>query len=80
MSKIYKTTVSIELELGVEFELDVEATVEYDPSYGADADGNRGVGCWFIKDAKYELPKWLSRDFDITDQINDEILRELLNI
>lgn len=31
---------------GVPYYRELEAVVSYDPGYGADADGNRGIGVW----------------------------------
>lgn len=41
-----KQTVNVKIELYLD--VDVEATVVHDPNYGADADGNRGVGCTWV--------------------------------
>lgn len=32
----------------------VKATWIYDANYGADADGKRGIPCWFLDDVEYE--------------------------
>jgi hypothetical protein len=29
----------------------------YDPAYGSDADGNRGIGVWFLDDSEYKIPE-----------------------
>lgn len=57
MSTASKTfSVSIEDSQGYEHEIEVsvEADFYYDSSYGADADGNRGIGVWFMDDYRIE--------------------------
>jgi hypothetical protein len=53
MSTTSKTfSVFIEDSQGYEHEIEVRVTADfyYDSSYGADADGNRGIGVWFMND------------------------------
>lgn len=45
--QIKKTSVYIE---DVEYFVTYEEKLIFDPSYGADADGNRGVPQWFVDD------------------------------
>jgi len=42
----------------------IEVLCVYDPSYGSDADGNRGVGAWLLDDVRTEM---LS-DVQLSDQ------------
>jgi hypothetical protein len=50
-------TKEFEIELDNGNVVNVSITVEgdYEANYGADADGNRGVGMWFISDHSYEI-------------------------
>lgn len=41
-----KTTIEVTVEVEVEY------TVQHDPKYGADADGNRGVDSWWVEDVE----------------------------
>lgn len=48
---------NVELESGKAFEIEVMATGVYDAHYGADADGNRGMGVWLFDDVEFTLPR-----------------------
>jgi hypothetical protein len=48
---------TVELESGKTFEIEVTATGVYDSNYGADADGNRGMALWFLDEVAFDLPK-----------------------
>jgi hypothetical protein len=34
------------------FTVFAEVELSYDPAYGADADGQRGIGMWFVEDSR----------------------------
>src|ERR1035441_8287552 len=57
MSNQITETLKIELNSGKAFEIEVTVTGVYDAHYGADADGNRGMGAWFLDDLEFELPE-----------------------
>lgn len=56
--------------------LDVTAEGLYDSNYGADADGNRGWGEWFLEDYDYELPE--KCDDEILISIEDKKILEAM--
>lgn len=56
MTKSYvKKDISVELSNGSEITTEVEFVGDYDSNYGADADGNRGIGVWFCDEENYIL-------------------------
>ena len=71
MKRTVTKTVSIELESGEGLEIEVEAIAVYDPHYGADADGNRGVGTWFIDEINYHMPSDLKKEQE--NEVSDKI-------
>jgi len=62
---------SIELSTGTT--IDVEITVEgvYDGMFGADADGNRGVGRWMVDNHSYMY--MVSDNVSLTSEEDDEL-------
>lgn len=56
MSNRVTKSLTIELNSGKSFEVDVTAVGLYDSNWGADADGNRGMGVWLLEDLEYDLP------------------------
>jgi hypothetical protein len=50
----------------------------YDSSYGADADGNRGMGVWLVEDAEFEVPEVADDGTPLTNQEMAEI-EDLIN-
>lgn len=34
----------------------VDASGYFEPNYGSDADGNRGIPAWFLDDFEYDIP------------------------
>ena len=69
MAKVTKEFEEIELSSGKTVTLEITVTGVYDARYGADADGNRGVGTWLIEDASYETHS----DDDLDDDDKAEI-------
>ena len=53
---------------GLDVTVEVTASATYDPSYGADADGNRGVGMWEIEDLMYEIPETSDNGTFLTEE------------
>ena len=58
--------------------LDVYAKTYYDPCYGADADGNRGIGCWFIDDITWDTPE-ADDNGNLLNEEEKKKLNELIN-
>lgn len=54
MKSIKEITVTVNNK---EITLDLYATAYYDSNYGADADGNRGMGVYFIDEVTWETPE-----------------------
>lgn len=69
---------TVELESGKILTVEVTASGYFESDYGADADGNRGVGMWFVDDIEYTLPKVDEKGEVLTDEELDE-LDEVLN-
>lgn len=53
--RLYKDF-TVTLKNGRQVTAEVEALISYDPYYGADADGNRGVPMNFLEDLKLSHP------------------------
>lgn len=69
-----KVTVTKMVEVELEDEtIEIELTVwaYYDANYGADADGNRGIGVWEVDDYDYEMPE------DLNDGEKDMVRTQL---
>ena len=64
---------TVELESGKVVTVEVTASAEFDSSYGADADGNRGMGMYFMDDVEYTLPKVDEKGEALTDDEMDEL-------
>lgn len=58
--------------------LDLYAKAYYDPNYGADADGNRGTGVYFIDEVTWETPE-CDDDGNKLSEEEKRTLNELLN-
>lgn len=58
--------------------LDLYASTYYDSNYGADADGNRGTGMWFIDDVTWETPEHDDDGNKLTEE-EKKSLNKLLN-
>ncbi len=77
MSELSK---EFELELKDDRLVNVTITVkgDYESDYGGDADGNRGVGAWFINSHSYEADEELldqnklEVDLMVEELVNDE--------
>lgn len=75
-------TKEVEIELSTEKVVDVTLKVEgcYDPSYGADADGNRGEATWFVDnwdDSEYETEGLTEKEIsELKDKIEELVLEE----
>lgn len=54
MKSVKEITVTVNSK---EITLDLYATAYYDSNYGADADGNRGMGVYFIDEVTWETPE-----------------------
>lgn len=52
-------------EFDAEVEVSVTAEFSYDSDYGADADGNRGRGVWFMEDFKIEEASFLGESIPV---------------
>lgn len=48
--------ITVELDEDRSVTIEVEVVGTYDSHYGADADGNRGMGVWFVDDTFYTIP------------------------
>jgi hypothetical protein len=48
---------TVEAENGQKVTVEVVAIGELDSHYGADADGNRGIPLWTVKEFKFEIPQ-----------------------
>jgi hypothetical protein len=44
-----------ELKSKTEVNVSLRAIYTYDPSYGSDADGNRGIGVWLLEDFETKI-------------------------
>jgi len=53
---------SFELETGRVVDVDIELIVIHDPSYGADADGNRGTSTRILDDYDYTCLEQLTNE------------------
>ena len=54
MTSIKEITVTVNNK---QVTLDLHAKAYYDSNYGADADGNRGMGVYFIDEVTWETPE-----------------------
>lgn len=68
MAKV-NITKEIELVTGKTVTVHVEVEGLYDSRYGADADGNRGVGKWLVDGLDYEI--------ESEDELNSDELEEV---
>jgi hypothetical protein len=57
MSNRVTKTLTVELNSGKSFEIEVTAIGEYDNNCGSDADGNRGTSGWTVDKFEFDLPK-----------------------
>lgn len=73
MSNSVTKTLTVELNSGKSFEIDVEADGEYDRNYGADADGNRGEATWFLAGWSWPIPDKDSDGNLLTDEEKNEL-------
>jgi len=77
-------TCRIEKEIKVELESEKTITTEvkfigsYDPKYGADADGNRGIGAWLCDDVEFDLKETDDSGNKLTEEEKKEY-KEILN-
>lgn len=55
------------------------ATAYYDSNYGADADGNRGMGVWFLEDVTWDLPD-IDDDGNTLSDSEKKMVDGLLNL
>lgn len=78
MSQITKE-LTIELDDGREFTIEVTATASYDSNYGADADGNRGMGVWDREDDEFTIPDVDAEGYRL-DSVEKEELEKKLNL
>lgn len=71
MSRVNKEK-EIELSSGKLVTVQIEVEGTYDANYGADVDGNRGVGRWLIDSHSYEVgdteEELTSEEFDEIDE------------
>jgi len=56
-----------------EIEVDVTAIISFDPNYGADADGRRGVPRVFVDDMEFEI--FDEKELNLSKEEKDEILK-----
>ena len=70
---------NIELETGlaedegcIEVEVMIKVTYIYDANYGADLDGNRGEGVWFLDESYYEIES-CTKDGELTKEQVQEL-------
>jgi hypothetical protein len=67
------STINVEREIDLDngtivtVELEIEGT--FDANYGADADGNRGVGRWLVESHSYEV----SSEDELSDDEESEV-------
>ena len=59
--------------------VELRAECSYDPSHGADADGNRGMPVWFIDDVTWDLPDTDDDGNALTDR-EKKMVDGLLNL
>ncbi len=69
---------TVELDDGREFIILTTAIGIYDSNYGADADGDRGVGVWIHDDTTFALPEKDSDGYRL-DSVELEELENKLN-
>ena len=56
--------------------VEVKYNVAYDPGYGADTDGNRGMKSWFLDDMSFKVMRPNANgkgEEDITDFVKDTL-------
>ncbi len=76
MSQITKE-LKVELKDGREFTIEVTANAEWDSNYGADADGNRGMGVWERSEDDYTLPEIDSEGYHLDSVETEELETKL---
>ena len=53
-------------------EIMVNIDYTYDSNYGADLDGNRGIGVWFVDEYEYEIRE-CSKEGELTEKQQEEL-------
>jgi hypothetical protein len=73
-------TREFEIELSDGRTINVSVTVEgeYESDYGADADGNRGVGTWFVSGHSFEADEALtpSEEYEVSEKVDELVSDE----
>ena len=59
--------------------VEVKAVAFYDSNHGADADGNRGMGVWFIDDVTWDIPE-TDDDGNTLNEDEKQTLNDLLDM
>ncbi len=73
MSHVYISDKEFKLDSGKVVTVDLTIVGEYDPNYGADADGNRGSSMWFIEHFSYELQSDEEIDQEEKEELDEKV-------
>ena len=79
MTSRVEKEISVELKSGKIVTVEVTAIGSYDSNYGADADGNRGMGVWFLDDVEFKIPE-VADDGSGLHNLEMKEAEDLLNI
>lgn len=69
---------SVVLPNGKRVTAEVKAVFYYEPNYGSDADGNRGIGMWFFDDMDFPTPILDDEENELSSEEKKEA-EELIN-